>query len=104
MREAVRYSIIVRYSIVGAMAAAILGAAYYLKPSPRFVEQIREERKVNAHINAFGFKGINDYLESGGIQDRNVLGGEAPESFIDLGGVRYYSHIDGKDISDLVCE
>ncbi|HLD40287.1 MAG TPA: hypothetical protein VJB13_04050 [Candidatus Nanoarchaeia archaeon] len=33
---------------------------------------------------------------------RNVLGNEQPEIFVEVNGVKYYSHVDGKDISDLV--
>ncbi len=35
-------------------------------------------------------------------QTENVLGNEKPETYVELNGVKYYSRIDGKDISDLV--
>ena len=34
----------------------------------------------------------------------NVRGNEKPETYVEVGGVKYYSHIDGKDLSDLVKE
>lgn len=37
-------------------------------------------------------------------QRQNVLGNEKPETYVEVDGVKYYPHIDGKDISDLVKE
>lgn len=36
------------------------------------------------------------------IQQGQVLGTEKPEIYIEHKGVRYFSHVDGKEISDLV--
>ncbi len=36
------------------------------------------------------------------IQQGQVLGAEKPEIYIEHNNVKYYSHVDGKEISDLV--
>lgn len=38
------------------------------------------------------------------VYQQNVLGNEKPETYVEVNGVKYYSHIDGKEISDLVKE
>lgn len=35
---------------------------------------------------------------------KNVIGNKQPDVYIEKDGVKYFSHIDGKDISDLVNE
>ena len=42
------------------------------------------------------------YPEEKQIIQRNVIGNEAPDIYIEKDGVKYFSHIDGKDISNLV--
>lgn len=37
------------------------------------------------------------------VETRNVLGNEAPETFIEAQRVRFYSKIDGQSLDDLVC-
>lgn len=36
------------------------------------------------------------------VLQQNLLGNEKPETYVEINGVKYYSHIDGKEISDLV--
>ena len=44
-----------------------------------------------------------DYSQANsGIVQRQVLGGSRLEVYIERDGVKYFSHIDGKEISDLV--
>ena len=47
---------------------------------------------------------IETYLVSGRepVQQMQVIGGEEADVFIERGGVKYFSHIDGKEISDLL--
>ncbi len=35
-------------------------------------------------------------------QTQNVLGNEKPETYLEINGIKYYSRVDGKEISDLV--
>ncbi|MEK6939543.1 MAG: hypothetical protein AABX31_02340 [Nanoarchaeota archaeon] len=41
-------------------------------------------------------------LQTPKVVQENVLGNGKPETYIEVNGVKYYSHVDGKDISDLV--
>ena len=94
-----------RYIVAGIVGAGLVLGAYFITPhDDRLGESIRQERKVNEYIAKHGTEQLNQFLESGMVQTKNVRGNEAPESFIELGGVSYYSHIDGNDLSDLVCE
>lgn len=36
------------------------------------------------------------------VQHQNILGSEKPETYVEMNGVKYFSHIDGKEISDLI--
>lgn len=36
------------------------------------------------------------------LVQKQVIGADKPDIFIERDGVRYYSHVDGKDISNLV--
>ena len=36
------------------------------------------------------------------VYERNVLGDERPETYIEVNGVKYFSRFDGRDVSDLV--
>lgn len=51
-------------------------------------------------------KNIQHYFqrptESSAIIQRNILGNPQPEVYIERDGMRYFSHIDGQDISNLV--
>lgn len=95
----------VRYLLAGGMFAATVVVAHFMMPDMRPIyDSMRQERKVNAYIKEHGAKQLNYFLESDGVQQKNVCGDNGPESFIELGGVKYYSRIDGKDISDLVCK
>ena len=38
------------------------------------------------------------------VTQQNVRGNEKPETYVEVNGVKYYSHIDGKEISDVVKE
>lgn len=44
------------------------------------------------------------YPEQNQVIQQNVLGNEKPETYVEVNGVKYYSHVDGKEISDLVKE
>jgi hypothetical protein len=59
---------------------------------------------VGALVIATGIGGgIYNYLYSSDKTiTQNVLGNNQPETYIIKDGVRYYSRIDGKDISDLL--
>lgn len=41
-------------------------------------------------------------LNENKIYHQNVLRNEKPETYVEVNGVKYFSHIDGKDLSDLV--
>ena len=43
-------------------------------------------------------------IKSPEVYQRNILGDDKPETYVEVDGVKYFSHIDGKDISDLVKE
>lgn len=43
-----------------------------------------------------------NYPEQSILQQKNVMGGPQPELYIEHDGVRYFSQVDGKDISELV--
>lgn len=95
----------VRYLLVGGMAATLLASAYFATPCIKPTHySIENARKVNGYIKEHGFEKLNYFLDSGGVQQKNICGDEGPESFIELGGIKYYSRIDDKDISDLVCK
>ena len=38
------------------------------------------------------------------IEQKQVIGNEEPDTFIERDGVKYFSHADGQSISDLVKE
>jgi len=38
------------------------------------------------------------------VQQQDVRGNEKPETYVEINGVKYYSHIDGKELSDVVRE
>jgi len=38
------------------------------------------------------------------VIQQNILGNGKPETYVEVNGVKYYSHIDGKEISDVVKE
>ncbi len=38
------------------------------------------------------------------IHRENVRGDERPEVYIEMSCIKYYSHIDGRSIDDLVCK
>ncbi|MDP3698331.1 MAG: hypothetical protein Q8R47_01975 [Nanoarchaeota archaeon] len=42
------------------------------------------------------------YAKSLEPDNQNVLGNEKPETYVEINGIKYYSRIDGEDISDLV--
>ncbi len=50
-----------------------------------------------------GYQLIDNYFlkPSNPIIQQQVIGGEKPEVYIEKDGVKYYSHVDGKEISDL---
>lgn len=63
--------------------------------------------------NDFFFLGLASYglynaflplIRTTPLIQQNVLGNEKPETYIEVNGVKYYSHIDGKELSDLVKE
>ena len=46
---------------------------------------------------------VDKYLSSREpILQQQVIGGEKPDIYIERSGARYFSHIDAKEISDLV--
>ena len=45
---------------------------------------------------------VRDYVFGSPVGVGLVVGGPEPEVFIERGGVQYFSHIDGKEISDFV--
>ncbi len=51
-----------------------------------------------------GYQIMDNYLikKSEPIVQQQVLSGEKPEIYIERDGVKYFSHVDGKEISDLV--
>jgi len=50
-----------------------------------------------------GIMGFDNLLDAQiKIHQENVIGDEKPETYVEINGVKYYSHVDGKDISDLV--
>lgn len=50
-----------------------------------------------------GYQIIEQYLTSKPepIVQQQVLGGDKPDIYIERNGIKYYSHVDGKEISDL---
>jgi hypothetical protein len=55
---------------------------------------------VGIHV---GYQLIDNYFleKSESIVQQQVLGGDKSEVYIEQDGVKYYSHVDGKEISDL---
>ena len=54
-------------------------------------------------VASLGYAVCDTYLRrSGQVEQRQVIGNEIPEIFIEINNARYYSHVDGKEISDLV--
>lgn len=53
-----------------------------------------------------GAVAFNKYVvkDSASIVQQNVIGNQQPEIYIEKDGVKYFSHIDGKDISHLIDE
>ena len=53
-----------------------------------------------------GYKAVDSYLikQPEPVEQRQVIGNEKPDLFIERDGVKYFSQVDGKKISDLVKE
>lgn len=47
--------------------------------------------------------GTDEYYKSRpAIESKNICGGAEPETYVTVNGVKYFSKVDGKDISDVV--
>jgi len=55
-------------------------------------------------LASYGFYNVLQQMQKPQPIQQNVLGNEKPETYVEVDGVKYYSHIDGKEISDLVEE
>ncbi|MBI4148125.1 hypothetical protein HY490_02435 [Candidatus Woesearchaeota archaeon] len=56
-------------------------------------------------ISYVGSRVVDHYFpERNEIVQKQAIGGEAPDVYIERDGVKYFSHVDGKDIADLVKE
>ena len=51
-----------------------------------------------------GYSAIDSYLVKHPVEQRQAIGNEKPDVFIEKDGVLYFSQVDGKNISDLVKE
>lgn len=51
---------------------------------------------------SFGFAYLTRDTTPESIHQEQVIGKVAPETYVELNGVKYYSHIDGKSVEDLV--
>ncbi len=70
----------------------------YNSPAGRIVILIGVLMGVSAFCNA-----ITSYFgKTEPVVQRQIIGNEKPDIFIERDGVRYFSHVDGKDISDLL--
>lgn len=77
----------VRQHIGKLMAVVAVTSSLYLL--------VESQRKKDQHYS-------QRPTESFDIIQKNILGNHRPEVYIEWDGVRYFSHVDGKEISDLV--